>query len=401
MAHTILPNGCKYSPIKVHPKNWQTANASVREDWYIWFRFHDLNFKDQYPKGKLIKKQGMNGYSTATERRGATRGLIARIIDELEQKGYNPITGQYVEEIRIEYEIAPETPFVKALEQAASYLKCEHSTMLEVNRIIRQFGKAANRLRYGVIPISEIKRKHLRFTLEHMERSADYWSATIFNNYRRYLSMLFTQLVELEAIEYNPVIGLKKQAVTRRKREVIKDEDRPKMAEALSKDFYPFWRYIQVFFHSGARNTEMLRLQGKHVDLKSQEITYLVKKGRQYAEVARPIKDIALPYWAELMKGCKAEDYVFSKGLLPGTVPIRPDQIKRRWRVHVKDKLGITADQYSLKHLNITEITEALDNAAAAKLAAHTSTRMVDSIYDVNKKDRDSKALKGMNNKFA
>src|SRR5689334_13067289 len=134
MPLILLPNGCKCSQIKVHPKNWQTITASVREDWYIWYRFHDPLFKDKHPKGKQIKKQGMNEFKTANERRESTRKFIADIIKDLTENGYNPITGLYIEQERIEYEIDPTTPFLKALEKAATFMKCEHSTMLEVKR---------------------------------------------------------------------------------------------------------------------------------------------------------------------------------------------------------------------------------------------------------------------------
>ena len=400
MLHTLLPNGCRRSPFKVHPKNWQNITASVREDWYVWYRFHDPAFKDKYPKGKLIKKQAINGFKTATERRAAAKAIINDLRIDLEEKGYNPITGLSIVEPERDYEISPDTPLVRALEQAAPFIKCEHSTMLELKRLTKHFGAAADKLRYGSLPVSEIKRKHIRYTLDHMEREAKYWSGSIFNHYRRSLSMLFSQLLELEAIEYNPIVGLKKAMVTKKRREVITDEQRPKMAEALSKDRYEFWRYLMMFFHSGARNTEMLRLQASHVNLQAQEVKYLVKKGRQYAEVIRPIKDIALHYWTEIMSEAKKDDYLFSRGLKPGPGPIRPDQIKRRWRTHVKDKLGVTATQYSLKHMNSDEISAALDTAHAARLNAHTSDKMVKETYAVNEGDRQTQRIKTVRNEF-
>jgi hypothetical protein len=48
------------------------------------------------------------------------------------------------------------------------------------------------------------------------------------------------------------------------------------------------------------------------------------------------------------MTGCGKMDYVFSKNLLPGKIPIDPSQVGRRWRRHVKIPLGITADFYLL-----------------------------------------------------
>jgi len=101
------------------------------------------------------------------------------------------------------------------------------------------------------------------------------------------------------------------------------------------------------------------------------------------------------------MQSCGAEDYVFSRDLKPGPAVIRPDQINKRWYRHVKDKLKIQADFYSLKHLNTTEIVSALDEAAAARLNEHTSTAMVIKIYDVNREKRQHEQIRKINNPLA
>jgi hypothetical protein len=76
------------------------------------------------------------------------------------------------------------------------------------------------------------------------------------------------------------------------------------------------------------------------------------------------------------------------------------DMPTKYWRLHVKEALKIPIDFYSLKHLNTAEVVDALDEAAAAKLNAHTSTAMVVSIYDVKQKDRQHNRLKDVGNNF-
>jgi hypothetical protein len=61
-------------------------------------------------------------------------------------------------------------------------------------------------------------------------------------------------------------------------------------------------------------------------------------------------------------------------------------------------QLGITADLYSLKHLNTTEVVEALDEQAAAKLNSHTSTAMVVGVYDVRNEQRRNAKIILVNN---
>lgn len=70
------------------------------------------------------------------------------------------------------------------------------------------------------------------------------------------------------------------------------------------------------------------------------------------------------------------------------------------WKDYVKTPLKITADLYSLKYSNTSEVVDLLDEQAAADLNAHTSTAMVVNIYDVKQKDRNHSRLKEVNNTF-
>ncbi len=79
---------------------------------------------------------------------------------------------------------------------------------------------------------------------------------------------------------------------------------------------------------------------------------------------------------------------------------IRRDQISRRWKEHVKEKLKINCDFYSLKHLNLDETTELLGKEAAAEMASHTTTKMVEKHYAVGEKARQLQRLKEIDNRF-
>ena len=105
-----------------------------------------------------------------------------------------------------------------------------------------------------------------------------------------------------------------------------------------------------------------------------------------------------MPYWREQI-GSNISGYVFSVGLLPGTKKIRDEQVTRRWKRHVKDKLGITADLYSLKHLNTDEMSEQLSLAEAAKHNSH-SIQMARKHYAVNESIREMNRVKKLKNQL-
>jgi hypothetical protein len=138
----------------------------------------------------------------------------------------------------------------------------------------------------------------------------------------------------------------------------------------------------------------------KDVDLKKGEFVILVKKGSQKRYIKKPIKNIAKPFWRQQLRGAKADQYVFSKGLLPGVIKIREEQVTRRWKRLVKDKLGIGADLYSLKHLNTDETSALLDIEAAAKLNGHTSSRITKLHYAFGEEQRTIERLRNLNNVF-
>ena len=153
---------------------------------------------------------------------------------------------------------------------------------------------------------------------------------------------------------------------------------------------------------------QLLSLKIKDVDLRRQQYKLLVKKGKSYKEVMKTIKNVAVPLWREVLEdfsqgeGVNGESYVFHKDLRPGgKAPIRPEQITRRWEVHVKQKLKIYVDFYSLKHLNTTEVVSMLSEEDAARLNAHEGTAMVKRVYDVGRTDRQHERLKKVSNVFA
>ncbi len=73
--------------------------------------------------------------------------------------------------------------------------------------------------------------------------------------------ILFKELLELETIESNPIRDLSKRKTIKKLRELLSDKEREKIDKYLKLNFYIFWRFVNIFFHSGARESEMLALR--------------------------------------------------------------------------------------------------------------------------------------------
>jgi integrase len=414
-----LPNGCYCSgtpanhkrglpeQLPVHPANWNTTKASLKKDWYIQYRFYDpthqVNGKIK-PLLRIVK--GMNSFTTLEERQEATEILMRNELKLLQEEGYNPITNTFTAPIEIDYEIDPATPFIQALRAAHQKIPGARSTLNDIKHVITGIESSARQLRFSDIKISDIRRRHIKMILDQCVKSNPNFSDGRYNKYRSYLLMLFKELLEMEAIESNPISDISKKKTIKKMRKVLTPEERTKINRHLKAGYYTFWRFLHIFFHSGARVTELMGLQGKNVDLRNQRYKLLIKKGKQYREVWRTIKDVALPLWQEIMASCGVEDYLFSKGLKPGLVQISAWQISTRWRTHVKASphkggLGIEADFYSVKHLNTDETAALIGIDLAAAQNSHTSTVVTLEHYAFGEKERQHEKLKKVKNSFA
>jgi integrase len=393
-----LANGCKCSDLSVYPKNWKKNNASVEKPWYISYRFYD----PRYPKPKLVALRGMNIYSTASARRKQTEQLMEMELDDLLNRNYNPFT-KTTEEM-LDGAISRDMLFIDALREGRKRLKYVHKALVDIDSIISHFEQSAIKLRLINMTISETSRKHIKILLDHQFKVNPRFTAKRYNKYRAYLLGVFKELVELEAIDMNPVRDISKMKETTKLRLILSKEQRTKIDKHLKENNYRFWLFTNIFFHSGGRETELMNLKGADVDLKRQRYKCLVKKGVEYREVERTIKDVAVPFWKEAIEGCKPEQVIFSKHLKAGAKAIRPDQITRRWQTWVKDEnkrgLGIKVDFYALKHLNTDDTAALLGIEDAARHNSHTSTNIT-LRYAVNEKERQHERLKQVNNSFS
>ena len=379
-------------------------------DWYIQYRFYDPVHK---PEGKQRIIKGMNECKTVLGR----QQLVERAIREemaLLQGGYNIVTEAWTTPAAGEKgELEEHTPLSLALQIAFKRLTCDANTIPDVRSMLNWVPIAVEHLGYQFVPVSEVRKKHVRRILDQcatIKSRVDpvtkktitvTWSNDKFNKYRSYLMMLFSEIVEAEAMDANPCKDIRKKKVIKKKRLTLTKHQRVDVDKHLHQVDPDFHRFLHIFFHSGARETEIMAVQGKHVDLASQKFLRLIKKDSDHRWEPTTIKDIALSLWKEALEGCGPEDFVFSVGFQPGPRRIREDQIGRRWRKKVKLPLKIEADFYSLKHSNTTETSRIAGHEAAARQNGQKGTAMVRSIYDVDRTDREHEQLKKVYNPFA
>jgi integrase len=384
-----LPNHCRIGKISVHPANWLDVDADPTIEWYIHYRFHDPNYRDKYPKGYPVKRRNMNDIPDLATRRRVVKGLLENEKKNL-LNGYNAILNKFVE--ANELEISPAAPFLTALDKVYKLLPATKAKN-EVRKALVYIRIAIIQLRYDGLPIGEVRRRHIVAILEKISRNKEEaaskpWGASSFNHYRSYFIMLFKQLDICEAAELNLEKVPMRKGIKKR-RIMPSDEQLQHVDRAIRDKFYAFWRFIHIFHRSGARMAELMQVRLEDIDLAEGKFFVIVRKRNGDAEqVEKTIMRGVASLWEEVVAEASPGEYLFARGLKPGPVAINERQVTKRWRVHIKKKLGITADFYSLKKKNSTEVVskelEKIRQAqqAAADQNSHKGTAMVQKHYD-------------------
>lgn len=400
MLQLQLPNGCWCSKPTIFPKNWNKAGASLKKDWKIQYYFRDPNFLDRYPNGKYCPvKAHVNDYDTLEKRRDAIKLLLDEQIRMLTIHGWNPILKKIVPPVQFEGECNPDTPFIEALRVAQKSVSVGKYTKRDLVDIIARVEKSAIKFHLHSLPISMVSRRYIKIILNDIGDSAHK-----FNKYRTHLMILFNELFEMEATEHDPISRIRKRKTVKKIRSTLSAEERKLVNDHLFKNHYTFWRFMQIFFHSGCRESEMMLVKYEDVDIQKQRFKVTVAKGKQYREEWRTIKDIILPLWKEVLSRAQSGQFLFCRLLLPGNRSIEAQQIGKRWRKYVKapkpEGLGIKSDFYALKHSNLDEIAEILSVQDASKAAGHASIEITKNHYLIGEKEREHQRLKAIRNDF-
>jgi integrase len=374
--------GCSYTELWVSPANWQKATKKdLDKDWYVQCIFFDPRYGKKYPKGFPYRKKA-NKPQTIEERKALISFLLKNIPQQF-NNGYNPITKKYMN-LRDEG-LYPDLLFIEAFKRALEIKSGAKSHLYNIKRAIERLEEASEALGVQYIKVKDLRRVDLKIMLDYLQLPDKYY-----NKFVIYFSSLYRVLIEYECCESNITRDIYPKKTFKEPRLVLEKNELDKIKELLEETHPEFYRYMMIFLYSGARNTELFRLQRKDVDLDKQEFVILLEKGGQYKRCTKVILTPALEYWKEVCEECQSpDDYLFALNFVPSKKMGNTEIVTRFWKRNVKDKLGIEADFYALKHYMLDN----LDSDTAMLLASHTNKNTT-AIYQVNKAKKDREMLK-------
>lgn len=399
-----LKGGCERTEVFISPKNYKSlkSKSDLKKFWFVECRFYDPRFEEKYPKGFPYRIKFSSSGSTLPEMKRTAEIYKEEMEHSLDNAHYNPITKTFYNVSS--NHLSPDLHLIPALNAVREKLSVSEHHSKQLRCCINRIEKILPILRYEYMPVSEFKIWHIKNILDELKLTN-----SVYNKFRAYLKRMFRELIEYGCVFHNPCTDISKRMEVVKVREVLSDEKFKVVHNYLEENHYNFFRYAKIFFYSGGRSSELLRVQKKHCNLEKQEYQVLIKKGKTYTWETKIIIPQALPYWREILNLCKSdEDYLFTKCQLPSEKPIRPTAITRQWSRLVKNgeiydingnRVVVTEDFYALKHLfldkldKISNETPVIDINFAQQMANHRSNRTT-GIYAVGRKQRANEILK-------
>jgi hypothetical protein len=306
------------------------------------------------------------------------------------------------------------TPLIEALQWAERRATWVHRTRIDVMSYMSAIYPAIRILNYDKIALGEITYQHIdniltqaykctsKYHTKKKKMVERKWSNYQKNRAKQYFSTYFGIMKEKMVIKDNPCAGKKALPWKKKKENAYTEIELQEIIRLLLAADPDYTIFMILFYDSGARETEFMKLRDTDVDLTNQVFKREILKGLHNKDTDDEdpegiISDAALPYWRKVLERCKPGDYLFGRGFRPGKKPIRPDRINARWRAIVKPHFP-ESRPYLMKHSNLTSITDHFGDTMAAAAAGHTSTEMIKKHYDKRRRQRAHEVLKKKSN---
>lgn len=356
--------GCKRSDFLVTNSN---------EDWFIQCRFYEPDREKPF-----TYRRRLNRFKTEKERKQIEKLLLKQMTTLIDEKDYNPRTKQFM---FLEEELNPNLALCDALEKALVRKSYTPEHVKVVESALKRFKLNTEKLELGYLKIKDIELIHIKKILESCSLTNH-----SYNQYKKMLSSLFTDLVDESCLKVNPCTGIKAKKHVVEKKEIFTDKELERITERILKDAPLFYNFYQIFYMSGCRVPEMIGLKSKDINLEKQEFTILLKKGGLDVREKRAIVPDALEFWKRQMKKVQEDQYIFSYAFIPGDTLLTRDYVYKFWKKKIR--IGTI---YKLKYTWLDKVEEA--HYSAQIMAGHRDDRTT-SIYTVGREKRRLEAQK-------
>lgn len=388
---------------RVHGKN-------LSRDWFVGFRH---TCPDCLIRKPYQLRMGINYLRTIQERKEEGKA-IARVLKGALEDGWNPHHDCIEDFLRKRIEQAPVPlddygmmPFNQALE-----FSLEKKKINLADKSYRCFGTAkryaqaaAVKLGYFNLPIKDTKRRHVKELMDQIcrDRQADYDRAgkgkkitgNFYNKYKGYLQCIFSELVEFDAMEYNPCDRIKNRpAIVTNIHRHASPQERQLIKSTLQLKCPRLFVYLAFEYGTGMRPGQILGVRICDIDWFNQCIVqHSDGKTRNAKHI--PIPNSLLSLLKRLnLEECNPLHYLFSNAFRPGAERKKTDYATKTWKEIIKDGLGLSVSLYSFKGLGGDDKRDAGVSLQAVSSQYGHSKLSTTMIYTHSEKERMDKELR-------
>lgn len=348
--------------------------GSIKKEWFVHFSYTcpDCDIRKSYQV-----RLGINRFKTSPERRAESKQIISLLHDAL-YSGWNPHHESIVDNVRRVHQEAQQSgevgieddlskmPFNDALDFVLERKK-PTLALKSVSSFkgVKEFAKSAA-IVIGInrMPIGDTKRRHIKILLDQMarERQLAYdrkgngqkFTGNSYNKYRELLQIFFSDLLEFDAVEYNPCekIRSRTEIKTNIHRHATEREVTLIKEKLSAPKHRPFYIFLDAIYLTGMRPKELMELKVADIDIPNNCIRLSEHISKTKRARVVPIPNVFVKYLLEMrLDMSKASDYIFSTYFRPGPCKKKRDYATKHWKKLIKDELGLNVSLYSFKGL--------------------------------------------------
>lgn len=174
----------------------------------------------------------------------------------LDKSNYNPITKTFYHVNS--NQLSPNMHLIPALNAVREKMIVTDHHAKQLRCCIVRIEKVLPLLRYEFMSVSEFKIWHIKNILDELKLTN-----SVYNKFRSYLKRMFRELIEYGCAFHNPCTDISKRMEIAKVRKILSDEKLKAVYNYLEENHYNFFRYAKIFFYSGGRSSELLRVQKK------------------------------------------------------------------------------------------------------------------------------------------
>jgi integrase len=345
--------------------HWKLAaypkNLDISKNWLV-----QLDYTDPCTGEKLRKqiRNGINYLKSRKERIREVKDLMSALKKKL-LAGWNPIGT--LPPVSAEMDPSKMT-FNEALDFA---LKSKKPNLVDKSETdiggVKNFAKAAAvKLGIDKMPVIQTRKLHIKQILVQIghDRQQAYnrekrkvkrkWTGNSYNKYKGFLSLLFKELGEYEAVEFNPCSNISNQKeITTNIHKHSTEKETQAIKEHLHKNYPDFNNYLAFEYLTGMRPLELFRIRIESIDYFNQRFVLEYYEGKTQQTRFIPIPNSLMRYLEDMnLDTYPPTYYIFSDNFKPGPNcrgTNRSDYASRFWKMVIKDGLGINVSLYSFK----------------------------------------------------